>query len=177
LELLLKIKTKRYPVLIHKAHGAPPFRCFWYSPTTTVSQAPRGILHAPGRRREGAGWRNTWLSKALLAVVPGSSRCDFVTSAEVPQVIGAFLADPLTNAPAGSAAASQAAPPPEKMQQAWIRSRRGRSALAPSDRVRVLASARHPACLGLEKRIPTPLIALVLSGWSVTLPESLFLRP
>jgi hypothetical protein len=49
-----------------------------------------------------------------LAVVPGYSHYNFITSAEVPQIIGQFLADPLTNAPAG--AASQAAPPPEKKQ-------------------------------------------------------------
>jgi hypothetical protein len=41
---------------------------------------------------------------------------NFRTSVEVPQIIGNFLADPLTNAPAGAAAASQAAPPPGKRQ-------------------------------------------------------------
>jgi hypothetical protein len=46
--------------------------------------------------------------------VPGYSRYNFITSAEVPQIVGKFLADPLTNAPAGSAVASQAALPPEK---------------------------------------------------------------
>jgi pimeloyl-ACP methyl ester carboxylesterase len=60
------------------------------------------------------GWLNTQLSKSRLAVVPGYSHYNFVTSAEVPQIIGKFLADPLTNAPAGAVAASQAAPPPEK---------------------------------------------------------------
>jgi pimeloyl-ACP methyl ester carboxylesterase len=62
------------------------------------------------------GWLNTQLSKSRLAVVPGYSHYNFITSAEVPQIIGKFLADPLTNAPAGAAAASQAAPPPEKTQ-------------------------------------------------------------
>ncbi|HEV3206619.1 MAG TPA: alpha/beta hydrolase [Terriglobales bacterium] len=62
------------------------------------------------------GWLNTQLSKSRLAVVPGYSHYNFITSAEVPQVIGKFLADPLTNAPAGAAAASQAAPPAEKKQ-------------------------------------------------------------
>lgn len=62
------------------------------------------------------GWLNTQLSKSRLAVVPGYSHYNFITSAEVPQIIGKFLADPLTNAPAGAAAASQAAPPPEKKQ-------------------------------------------------------------
>jgi hypothetical protein len=171
-------QNKRYPVLIHKAHDAPPCRCFWYSPTTTPSRKHLAeFCTLWGGGREGAGWRNTQLSKALLAVVPGSSHCNFVTSAEVPKVIDTFLADPLTNASAGAAADSQAAPPPEKRQQAWIRSRRGRSALAPSDRVRGVAGARHPACLGLEKRIPTALISRVISGWLATLRESLFLRP
>ena len=71
------------------------------------------------------GWLNTRLSKSRLAVVPGYSHYNFITSAEVPQIIGKFLADPLTKAPAGAAAASQVAPPPEKKQQAWIRNRRG----------------------------------------------------
>ena len=62
------------------------------------------------------GWLNTQLSKSRLAVVPGYSHYNFITSAEVPQIIGKFLADPLTNAPAGAAAASQAAPPLEKKQ-------------------------------------------------------------
>jgi len=49
-------------------------------------------------------------------VVPGYNHYNFITSAKVPQIIGKFLADPLTNAPVGAAAASQAAPPPEKKQ-------------------------------------------------------------
>ena len=60
------------------------------------------------------GWRNTQLSKSRLAVVPGYSHYNFITSAEVPRLIGKFLADPLTNSPAGAAAASQAAPPDKK---------------------------------------------------------------
>jgi hypothetical protein len=86
------------------------------------------------------GWLNTQLSKSRLAVVPGYSHYNFITSAEVPQIIGKFLADPLTNAPAGAAAASPGSDAGED-----------RSALAPSGRVRVLAGAPHPACLGLEK--------------------------
>jgi hypothetical protein len=39
---------------------------------------------------------------------------NFITSPEVPAIVGKFLADPLTNTPAGAAAASQAAPAPEK---------------------------------------------------------------
>ena len=62
------------------------------------------------------GWLNTQLSKSRLAVVPGYSHYNFITSAEVPQIVGKFLTDPLTNTPAGAAAASQVAPPPEKKQ-------------------------------------------------------------
>jgi pimeloyl-ACP methyl ester carboxylesterase len=62
------------------------------------------------------GWRNTRLSKARLAVVPGYSHYNFITSPEVPQIVGKFLADPLTIPPAGGAAASQVAPAPEKTQ-------------------------------------------------------------
>jgi pimeloyl-ACP methyl ester carboxylesterase len=59
------------------------------------------------------GWVNTRLSKSRLAVVPGYSHYNFITSPEVPQVIGKFLADPLTNSAAGATAASQAAPAPQ----------------------------------------------------------------
>ncbi|HEX5432077.1 MAG TPA: alpha/beta hydrolase, partial [Bryobacteraceae bacterium] len=58
------------------------------------------------------GWINTQLSKSRLAVVPGYSHFNFITSPEVPQIIGKFLADTLTNAPAGAVPASQAAPEP-----------------------------------------------------------------
>ena len=60
------------------------------------------------------GWLNTQLSKSRLAIVPGYSHYNFITSPEVPQIIGTFLADPLTNTPAGAAAASQAAPAPKQ---------------------------------------------------------------
>ena len=60
------------------------------------------------------GWLNTQLSKSRLAVVPGYSHYNFLTSPEVPQIIGKFLADPLANAPAGAVAASQVAPAQEK---------------------------------------------------------------
>ena len=56
------------------------------------------------------GWLNTQLSKSRLAVVPGYSHYNFITSPEVPQIIGKFLADPLINVPAGAVAASQVAP-------------------------------------------------------------------
>lgn len=59
------------------------------------------------------GWRNTQLSKSRLAVVPGYSHYNFISSGEVAETIGKFLADPLTNPPTGAAAASQAVPPPE----------------------------------------------------------------
>jgi len=62
------------------------------------------------------GWLNTQLSKSRLAVVPGYSHYNFISSAEVPQIIGKFLADPLTNASSGAAAASQVAPRPKKKQ-------------------------------------------------------------
>ena len=62
------------------------------------------------------GWLNTRLSKSRLAVVPGYSHYNFISSTEVPQIIGKFLADPLTNPPAGAAAASQVTSAPEKAQ-------------------------------------------------------------
>jgi len=62
------------------------------------------------------GWLNTRLSKSRLAVVPGYSHYNFISSPEVAQIVGKFLADPLTNQPEGAAAASQVAPPPEKTQ-------------------------------------------------------------
>jgi hypothetical protein len=55
------------------------------------------------------GWVNTQLSKSRLAVVPGYSHYNFITSPEVPQIVGKFLADPLTNPPTGATAGSQAA--------------------------------------------------------------------
>jgi pimeloyl-ACP methyl ester carboxylesterase len=60
------------------------------------------------------GWQNTQLSKSRLAIVPGYSHYNLISSPEVPQIVGKFLADPLTNPPSGAAAASQAAPAPEK---------------------------------------------------------------
>jgi pimeloyl-ACP methyl ester carboxylesterase len=59
------------------------------------------------------GWLNTRLSTSRLAVVPGYSHYNFINSTEVPQIIGKFLADPLTNPPAGAAAASQVTSAPE----------------------------------------------------------------
>jgi pimeloyl-ACP methyl ester carboxylesterase len=62
------------------------------------------------------GWQNTQLSKSRLAIVPGYSHYNFITSPEAPQIIRKFLDDPLTNPPAGAAAASQVAPASEKTQ-------------------------------------------------------------
>ena len=53
------------------------------------------------------GWQNTQLSKARLAIVPGYSHYNFVTAVELAPIIEKYLADPLTNPPAGAAAASQ----------------------------------------------------------------------
>jgi pimeloyl-ACP methyl ester carboxylesterase len=55
------------------------------------------------------GWQNTQLSKSRLAIIPGYSHYNFISSPEVPVVIGKFLADPLTDPTAGAAAASQVA--------------------------------------------------------------------
>jgi hypothetical protein len=61
------------------------------------------------------GWQNTQLSKARLAIVPGYSHYNFISATELPPIIEKYLADPLTNPPAGAAAASHAAPAePEK---------------------------------------------------------------
>jgi pimeloyl-ACP methyl ester carboxylesterase len=62
------------------------------------------------------GWQNTQLSKSRLAIVPGYSHYNFITSPEAAQIIGKFLDDPLTSPPAGAAAASQVAPATEKKQ-------------------------------------------------------------
>src|SRR5438105_11994757 len=56
------------------------------------------------------GWQNTQLSKARLAIVPGYSHYNFVSASELAPIIDKYLADPLTNPPAGAAAASQTAP-------------------------------------------------------------------
>jgi pimeloyl-ACP methyl ester carboxylesterase len=53
------------------------------------------------------GWQNTQLSKARLAIVPGYSHYNFITATEIAPIVDKYLADNLTNAPAGAAAASQ----------------------------------------------------------------------
>ena len=60
------------------------------------------------------GWQNTQLSKSRLAIVPGYSHYNFISSPEAPQIILKFLDDPLANPATGAAAASQVAPAPEK---------------------------------------------------------------
>ncbi len=54
------------------------------------------------------GWQNTQLSRARLAVIPGYSHYNFITSIELAPIIEKYLADPHTNPPSGAAAASQA---------------------------------------------------------------------
>lgn len=56
------------------------------------------------------GWQNTQLSKARLAIVPGYSHYNFVRATELAPIIDKYLADPLTNATADAAAASQVTP-------------------------------------------------------------------
>ena len=56
------------------------------------------------------GWQNTQLSKARLAIVPGYSHYNLVSAPELAPIIDKYLADPMTNPPAGAAAASQTAP-------------------------------------------------------------------
>jgi pimeloyl-ACP methyl ester carboxylesterase len=50
------------------------------------------------------GWQNTQLSQARLAIIPGYSHYNLITSSEVPQIVGKYLADPLTNPPATASA-------------------------------------------------------------------------
>ncbi|HEY6193894.1 MAG TPA: alpha/beta hydrolase [Candidatus Eisenbacteria bacterium] len=59
------------------------------------------------------GWQNTKLSTSRLAIVPGYSHYNLISSPEVPQIVRKFLDDPLTRPPAGAAAASQVAPASE----------------------------------------------------------------
>lgn len=75
-------------------------------------RSPRGCE----RHQALSGWLNRQLSKSRLTVVPGYSHYNFITSAEVPQIVGKFLADPLTNQAAGAQAASQSAATPGNKQ-------------------------------------------------------------
>jgi pimeloyl-ACP methyl ester carboxylesterase len=62
------------------------------------------------------GWLNTQLSQSRLAVVPGYSHYNLLSSQEVPQIIGKFLADSLTNPSGVAAVASQTASAKDKKQ-------------------------------------------------------------
>jgi pimeloyl-ACP methyl ester carboxylesterase len=55
------------------------------------------------------GWQNTKFTKSRLAIVPGYSHYNFITSTELPPIVGRFLADPMTNTSSGAAAASKSA--------------------------------------------------------------------
>ncbi|MEO8184498.1 MAG: alpha/beta hydrolase [Deltaproteobacteria bacterium] len=55
------------------------------------------------------GWQNTKFTKARLAIIPGYSHYNFMTSSELPPTVEKFLASSLTNT-GGAAAASSAAP-------------------------------------------------------------------
>jgi pimeloyl-ACP methyl ester carboxylesterase len=60
------------------------------------------------------GWMNTQLSKSRLAIVPGYSHYNFISSPEVPQIVGRFLADTLTDPSTGAATASQVGSTPRQ---------------------------------------------------------------
>jgi pimeloyl-ACP methyl ester carboxylesterase len=60
------------------------------------------------------GWQDPQLSKSRLAIVPGYSHYNLITSSEVPQIVGKFLAEPLSNPPSGATPGSQAAPAADK---------------------------------------------------------------
>lgn len=56
------------------------------------------------------GWLNTQMSKSRLAIVPGYSHYNFIKSPEVPLIVGRFLAAPLGDVSAGTAASQTGAP-------------------------------------------------------------------
>jgi pimeloyl-ACP methyl ester carboxylesterase len=53
------------------------------------------------------GWLNTQLSRSRLAVVPGYSHYNFISSPEVAPIVARFLAEPLSGSTSGAAAASK----------------------------------------------------------------------
>jgi pimeloyl-ACP methyl ester carboxylesterase len=53
-----------------------------------------------------AGWQNTQLTNARLAIIPGYSHYNFYTAPELGPTIEKFLADPLTKPQGGEAAAA-----------------------------------------------------------------------
>lgn len=57
------------------------------------------------------GWQNTKFTRARLAVIPGYSHYNLMTSSELPPIVERFLAtESMTNPGSGAAAASQAEP-------------------------------------------------------------------
>jgi pimeloyl-ACP methyl ester carboxylesterase len=56
------------------------------------------------------GWVNTKLTRARLAIIPGYSHYNFMSSTELAPLIDKYLRDPLSGSATGSAAASQSAP-------------------------------------------------------------------
>jgi pimeloyl-ACP methyl ester carboxylesterase len=53
------------------------------------------------------GWMNTQLSKSRLAIVPGYSHYNLISSPEVPPIVERFLTEPLGGRAGAPAAASQ----------------------------------------------------------------------
>jgi len=62
------------------------------------------------------GWQNTKFTNARLAIVPGYSHYNFMSSTELAPIVTKFLADPMTGVSSGAAAASAAAPAHTKHQ-------------------------------------------------------------
>jgi pimeloyl-ACP methyl ester carboxylesterase len=56
------------------------------------------------------GWQNTKFTRARLAVISGYSHYNFVSAPEIGPTVAKFLADPMTGASTGAAAASTASP-------------------------------------------------------------------
>jgi pimeloyl-ACP methyl ester carboxylesterase len=56
------------------------------------------------------GWENTKFTNARLAVIPGYSHYNMMSSVELAPIVERFLADPMTGTSTGAAAASGAAP-------------------------------------------------------------------
>src|SRR3984893_14078937 len=154
-----------------------PCRCFWCLRTTTLSQKHIAEFFAllGGGVRE-PGWLNTQLSKSRLAVVPGYSHYKFHTlgggAADYRQVPGRFAhecAGRRSSRLAGRAATGEEAvsldQKPERISPLLIH--RVECAYWP---------VLHTLRVWAWKENPDALIARVLSGWSTTLPESLFLK-
>ena len=57
------------------------------------------------------GWIATKLTNAHLAIIPGYSHYNFITSTELPPIIGKFLADPLTLTYTGGGVAASTSSP------------------------------------------------------------------